>query len=231
MSRSDRRGNRVGGPAFVQIFHWIRKTEAWRSLSPYSRLLYIEMRAKFSGTNNGGISMSYREAADLLGCSNGPVITGFRELQDRGFMVAVQKGSFSWKVRFGEGGRATTWRLTELPQDYPERSLTPTYEFKTWVPSTATEKKARRENLTRNASYSHAISDDMASDFHANGVNISRHSRTSELVDGVKISRTSISTISLQPVGQISSAVLNSPLMKRAREEAKRQSKKTGAAK
>lgn len=230
MSRTDRRGNRVGGPAFVQIFHWVRKTAAWRSLSPYGRLLYIEMRAKFTGTNNGDISMSYREAAELLGCSNGPVISGFRELQDRGFIVPVQKGSFNWKVRFGEGGRATTWRLTELAQDYPERSLIPTYEFKTWAQSPVTKNKTRRENLTRNASDSHAITDDMASESHANGVKISRHSGPPGQVDGVKISRTSISTISLQPVGQISSALLRSPLLKKAKEEAKRQSRKNGAA-
>ncbi len=69
MSRTDRRGNKKGGPAYTQLFHWVRKTDAWRSLSPYARLLYIELRAKFTGANNGDISMSYREAAELLGCS------------------------------------------------------------------------------------------------------------------------------------------------------------------
>ena len=48
-----RRQKIAGGPPFTQIYHWLRKTDAWRSLGPYARLLYIELRAKYSGTNNG----------------------------------------------------------------------------------------------------------------------------------------------------------------------------------
>jgi len=213
-NRQNSRGRSKGGPAFVQLFHWVRQTDAWRSLSPWTRLLYIEIRARYSGGNNGDISMSYREAAEILGCSNGPIIAAFRELQERGFIIPVQKGSFSWKVRFQGSGRATTWRLTELPADYPERSLTPSYEFKAWVPGP--KNKTRRENLTPKASKSHAIKDSMASKSHANGVKISRHSTGADDVDGVKISRTIISTISPTPVGDVSRALLNSALVKRA---------------
>ena len=37
-------------------------------------------------------------------------------------------------MRFDGTGRATTWILTELRQDFPETVLTPSYEFKTWRP-------------------------------------------------------------------------------------------------
>jgi hypothetical protein len=231
MSRTDRKGKRVGGPAFVQIFHWIRKTEAWRSLGPYSRLLYIELRGRYSGVNNGDISMSYREAEELLNCSNRPVIVAFRELQDRGFIVPIQKGSFSWKVRFGEGGRATTWRLTELPADWPERSLSPSQEFKSWVPTDQPENKRRREKSTPMGCKKHAIDDGMACKKHAYGVKKAPHSSTSDRAHGVQKACTSISTNTLAPVGQISSALLRSPLLKKAREETRRQSRKNGAAK
>ncbi|KQZ29149.1 hypothetical protein ASD50_18330 [Mesorhizobium sp. Root552] len=211
-NKQDKKGRSRGGPAFVQLFHWVRQTDAWRSLSPWTRLLYIEIRARYAGSNNGDIPMSYREAAEILGCSNGPVIAAFRELQDRGFIVLVHKGSFNWKVRFHGVGRATTWRLTELPADYPERSLTPSYEFKAWKP--ASKNKTRRENLTPKASESHAINSGMASESHANGVKISRHFGGDGLGDGVKISCTSISTISPQPLGDISRALLNSRIVK-----------------
>lgn len=211
-NKQDRRGRSRGGPAFVQLFHWVRQTDAWRSLSPWSRLLYIELRGRYSGTNNGDIPMSYREAAEILGCSNGPINVAFRELQGRGFIVPVHKGSFNWKVRFTGTGRATTWRLTELSADYPERSLTPSYEFKAW--KAEAENKTRHQNLTPKASKSHAINDGMASKSHANGVKISRHSGGEGGVDGVKISRTSISTISPQPLGDISRALLNSRIVK-----------------
>lgn len=231
MSRShNNKGRARNGPAFVQIHHWFRKTEAWRSLGPYSKLLYIEMKAKYSGANNGEIPMSYREAAELLGCSNRPVIIGFQELQDRGFIVPVQKGAFSWKVRFEGTGRATTWRLTEIAQDWPERSLAPTYEFKTWSPPPA-ENKTRRAKSTRMACKKHPISEGMACGKHPIGVKKARHSAQSDGGHGVQKARTSISTISLQPVGQISSALLNSPILKKAKDEVRRQSKKNGAAK
>jgi hypothetical protein len=210
-NKQNRKGRSKGGPAFVQLYHWIRQTDAWRSLSPWTRLLYIEIRARYTGGNNGDIPMSYREAAEILGCSNGPIIVAFRELQDRGFLVPVQKGSFTWKVRFQGSGRATTWRLTELPADHPERSLTPSYEFKAWKPDP--ENKTRRENLTPKASKSHAINSGMASKSHASGVKISRHSEAIDDADGVKISRTIRSTISPTPVGDITRALLRSKIV------------------
>ena len=231
MSRTDRKGKRVGGPAFVQLYHWIRQTEAWRSLGPYSRLLYIEVRARYTGSNNGNISMSHREAAELLGCSNRPVLVAFQELQDRGFIVPVQKGSFSWKVRFGEGGRATTWRLSELPADWPERSLSPSMEFKSWTPPEPSENKTRCAKSIPMVCEKHTTDEGMVCKKHTYGVKKAHHSAQSEHADGVQKARTIRSTISLQPIGQATSALLRSPLLKKAKEEAKRQSPKNGAAK
>lgn len=214
MSRSDRKGrSRGSGLPYTQLFHWIRRTEAWRSLSPYTRLLYIELRSKFTGTNNGDISMSYREAEELLGCSNRPVIVGFRELQDRGFIIPIKKGAFTWKVRFQGAGRATTWRLTELPADYPERSLSPSNEFKNWQPEAEAKNKTRREKSMPKACKKHPISESMACKKHAYGVKDAPHFGTSRRVDGVKKARTSISTISPVPIGDLTRALLNSKIV------------------
>jgi hypothetical protein len=162
MSRTHNNRERAkGGLPFVPLHHWFRKTDAWRSLGPYAKLLYIEMKARYDGSNNGFISYSYRQAEEDLGCSNKPVPGAFAELQKRGFIVAVQKGLFSWKVRFGEGGRATTWRLTELPQDYPERSLKPTHDFKNWV-APQHENKTRHAKSEPDAPLKRAISEPMA---------------------------------------------------------------------
>ena len=142
--RAGSKGKAYKGPAFTQLMHWVRKTEAWRSLGPYARLLYIELRAHYTGSNNGDISYSYRQAEADLNCSNKPIPGAFRELQDRGFIKPVQKGAFSWKARFDGAGRATTWLLTELPQDRPERGLAPSLEFKTWQPDIVEKKNAAR---------------------------------------------------------------------------------------
>lgn len=215
MSKSDRKGRRMGGPAFVQLFHWIRQTDAWRSLSPFARLLYIEIRARYSGSNNGDISMSYREAEELLNCSNKPIPSAFRELQERGFIVAVHKGAFSWKVRFDGKGRATTWRLTELPSDYPERSLTPSYEFKAWKPDP--ENKTRHAKSGPDARQKRAIDADMARQKRANDTPKAGHNRHSGRVDGTPKAGTIISTISPTPVGDLTRALLNSKIVAGAR--------------
>lgn len=216
-NKQNKKGRTRGGPPYVQLFHWIRQTGAWRSLAPYSRLLYVEIRGRYNGSNNGDISMSYREAEELLGCSNGPIIIAFRELQDRGFIVPVQLGSFDWKRHMAGAHRATTWRLTELPQDIPERTLIPSYEFKSWVPSGDKKKKTRREKITPMTPKSHAIEDAMTPKSHANGVKISPHSGEIQGSDGVKISRTNNIPYTSQPIGQVSTRLLNSRLIQNAR--------------
>ncbi|MFC5515334.1 hypothetical protein, partial [Kaistia terrae] len=168
--KHDSRGRRPHGPPYVQLFHWIRLTEAWKSLAPYSRLLYIEIRGRFNGSNNGDISMSHREAAEILCCSGRPVNAGFKELEDRGFIRPVQRGSFGWKVRTGGKGRATIWRLTELPQDIPVYNAAPSYEFKVWTPPAAPKNKTRRANSIPVACEKHSIATDMACEKHPNEV-------------------------------------------------------------
>ncbi len=197
----------------MQLYHWVRKTEAWRSLSPYARLLYVEIRAKYNGTNNGDISMSYREAQELLGCSNKPVPVAFAELQDRGFIVAIQKGTFNWKTRFGGAGRATTWRMTELPADYPERGLGASYEFKTWTPP---ENKTRHAKSVRDARQKRAIPADMARKKRAYGTPKAGHFAKNAVQHGTLKAGTSISTISPTPIGDVSRALLDTALVKRA---------------
>lgn len=234
MARHDRRGRSNKGPPFAQLYHWIRRTDAWRSLNPYARLLYIELRAKYDGTNNGAIPMAYREAQDLLGCSNKPMPGAFAELQDRGFIVAAQRGSFDWKAHVRGEGRATTWRLTELPQDYPQRELA-TLDFKGW-------KKTRHAQSVPDARPKRATKTDMARRQRTNGTPRAGHSGDVDPVDGTPRAGTSISTISVQvpadgeqpdaqPIQrasasglphdeplQISQALMNTSLYRRARE-------------
>ncbi len=221
MSRTHKRG-RTGGPAFTQLMHWVRKTEAWRSLNPYARLLYIELRAHYTGSNNGDISYSYRQAEADLNCSNKPIPGAFRELQDRGFIIPVQKGAFSWKARFGGAGRATTWLLTELPQDWPERGLAPSYEFKSWEPKETVENKTRHAKSGPNARLKRAISEPMARQKRAYGTPKAGHFDPNAVQHGTLKAGTSISTISPQPLGQLSQALLKSAIVQKAAREKSR---------
>ena len=58
--RSKKRGQ------YVPITHNMARSDAWRSLSGAATKVYIELRARHNGYNNGDISLSYREASDLL---------------------------------------------------------------------------------------------------------------------------------------------------------------------
>lgn len=185
MSRKhDARGRSAGGPPFIQLYRWMLDSPAWRSLSVYSRCLYIALRGRYFGNNNGNINLSYREAEIEVGCSNRPIIAALKELQEKGFIRPQQKGSFSWKARVDDKGtlRATTWILTELPQDFPAKHLSPTKEFMSWQP---TEKKTRGAVSMPLGCAEHAIAEDMGCAEHANGVTTACHSGPEQASDGV----------------------------------------------
>jgi hypothetical protein len=131
-------GRSPHGPTYVKLDQWLLKSAAWLSLSVYSRCLYIEIKRRYFGTNNGNISLSHREAQRLLNCSNKPVPAAFRELQEKGFIKARQKGAFKGVPM------ATTWILTEVPQDLPERHLIPSKEFMSWQPDANDHSKKAR---------------------------------------------------------------------------------------
>jgi hypothetical protein len=50
----------------VRLYHWFLKSEAWRSLSPNARALYLEIVERYNGSNNGRIGFSIRDAAEAL---------------------------------------------------------------------------------------------------------------------------------------------------------------------
>lgn len=134
MAKHEGRGRSNGSP-YVQLHRWFLDCEAWRSLSVYARCLYLEIKRRYNGKNNGAISMSHREAQELVGCSNKPITAAFRELTSKGFIKQVRRGSFKGTPF------ATTWALTELQQDEPQRSLIPSKEFMSWKPEKASAKK------------------------------------------------------------------------------------------
>lgn len=219
MGKRDRRHD--NGLPFVQIHHWFRKTAAWRSLAPYSRLLYVELKGRYNGTNNGDIPMSHREAEDLLNCTNRPVLRAFEELEDRGFIVAERRGVFDGRVRFEGKGRATTWRLTELPQDYPERVLSPTHDFKAWLP-TEPEKKRPHAKSTLHACEKHTGNGSTACEKHTarmpKAPDSGRNGRGHRMQKAHTSNLPGTSLPATAPLGQISSALLRSKIFARDKE-------------
>lgn len=141
MAKHDRKGRSINPDGkYTLLYEWFLKSPAWCSLDIYARGVYFELRRRYNGKNNGAITASVRELAQDINCSVKPVFRALQDLQDRGFIVAIQKGSFNWKTRIdGQSkNRATVWLLTELPQDEPSPERTPRKDFMRWRPTNIT---------------------------------------------------------------------------------------------
>lgn len=125
MARKSYKYHKKGVGHFVQLHEWFQKTEAWATLPPGPRALYIELKRRYTGSNNGRIVLSHREAAKALSVHRNTVGPWFKELEARGFIVMSQA------PYLGPSGIGQTshWRLTELPTDDMK---TPSKDFASW---------------------------------------------------------------------------------------------------
>lgn len=123
MSRTLKRRER-----FLSLRHWLLQSKAWRSLPGKARALYIELAARYNGSNNGRIPYSAREAIAALHISKSTAARLFKVLEDRGFIVCTKRGAFSLKTTKD----ASEWRLTEYDSDVPVAHATK--DFMRWRP-------------------------------------------------------------------------------------------------
>jgi len=119
-----RRGATPGGQ-FVPISHEMAHSTAWRSLKGTAVKVYIELRSRFNGFNNGDLSLSLEQAASLLHIGKATAQRAFRELEDKGFIEMRVRGHW-W------GRRATTYSVTDRPMGNNQ----PTNRWRTWRPPT-----------------------------------------------------------------------------------------------
>lgn len=110
MAKVNRKGRSNYEP-YIKLNRGVTKSLAWQNLKCEARALMIEIWARHNGSNNGQIGYSHRQARVALGVGNRKVQGAFKELQDKGFIVARYKGHFDWKLAAGQG-RASEWELT-----------------------------------------------------------------------------------------------------------------------
>lgn len=102
-----------GAGKHVQLSEAFMRTEAWRSLGPVPRALYLELKRRYNGFNNGKVMLSHREAAELLNMHRNSMAAAFAALEERLLIRAVCKGHMGAEGR----GVATRWALLEHPLD------------------------------------------------------------------------------------------------------------------
>lgn len=111
MARKSYKWQKRGAGRHVQLPEWVQSSEAWATMKPGSRALYIELKRRFNGSNNGDIFLSYRDAAKALNAHRNTVGKWFDDLLERGFI------RLTTPPHLGPSGvgQASKWALEELP--------------------------------------------------------------------------------------------------------------------
>lgn len=129
--------SRVEGQ-YVPLPYSLLRHPAWRSLSPAAIKVWLELRSRFNGNNNGKLTLSVDQGAKLLGMSKTTVTRALKELETKGFIVKTRPGAWY-------GRRATEWRVTDQRYDgYP-----PTRDWQKLVPVNSENKSRYRDGTYR----------------------------------------------------------------------------------
>ena len=134
---SRKRGEKRSEGQYVPLPYAQLKSAAWRSLSGNAVRLWLELHTRFNGGNNGRLTLSYAEAADILGMGKASVQRAYQELVEHGFVALEKEGN--WYHR-----RAHEWRLTTKPMQTASGKKLPTHEWHSWRPP-KTERGAETE--------------------------------------------------------------------------------------
>lgn len=128
MARSRRRANKTGrsdgDEQFIPIGYPMARSAAWRSLSGPAVKVWVELRSRYNGGNNGKLSLSLDEGARLLGLGKATVNRALKELQAKGFIVLRHRGTWY-------GRKASEFSVT----DRSHQGTPPTYAWRSWRPS------------------------------------------------------------------------------------------------
>lgn len=118
---------RKGKSKFIMIDAYVKRSAAWKALTPIERNAYIEVKWRYDGMNNGQIGLGVRELADELNMGNDTASRALKALVEYGFIVNTKASAFSVKNR-----AVAEWRLTEYRCDVTGEL--PSKNFMRWEP-------------------------------------------------------------------------------------------------
>ena len=89
------------------------QSEAWLDMKPGPRALYLELKTRFNGSNNGHLYLSHRDAGKALNVGRDTAGTYFAELIEKGFIVQTRGHCLGPSGV----GQSATYALTEEKLD------------------------------------------------------------------------------------------------------------------
>ena len=119
----DQTGRTKGEGQYAALPYSMLHSAAWRCLSGPAVKVFLELRTRFHGVNNGRLILSLEEASRLLGLGKATVQRALDELQEKGFIIRTRKGQ--WYGRL-----ASTWAVL----DRPIEGMGAVQGWKTWQP-------------------------------------------------------------------------------------------------
>jgi len=75
--------------------------DEWKGLSPEAKIFYVQLKAKYNGSNNGEIKLTYREMIGIKGCNGSchrTVSNAIRELEQKEWIIIRQFGGLYRKI-------------------------------------------------------------------------------------------------------------------------------------
>ncbi|MHA6768094.1 helix-turn-helix domain-containing protein [Sphingobium ummariense] len=161
--KTTRRGHE---PRHIRLYHSITGCDAWRDLTGNAIKVLIALLRFDKGGDNGELFMSVRAAAQETGLSENTAWKALVELEDHGFIAAMERGHFKRKR-----GPATRWRYTwQAAPGHP-----PTRDFEKWA---GNGNKSRSQNLRGTVAKIATVSETDCATVANNGTAITETSRS-----------------------------------------------------
>jgi hypothetical protein len=92
MSASRRRKNK-SHKSFVMLPRQMLRSEEWKDLSPAAKILYVHLKGKYNGNNNGAIRLYYSELKGVKGVSSPNTASkAFQELEKKEWITRTEIG-------------------------------------------------------------------------------------------------------------------------------------------
>lgn len=119
-------GNKKSGEGqYAPLPYAVLKSVAWRGLSGSAVRVFLELHTRYNGSNNGRLTLSYAEAAEILGMGKATVQRAFEDLVSKGFLALEKEGN--WYHRM-----AHEWRLTIKPVQGARGKEVPTHDWRNY---------------------------------------------------------------------------------------------------